>query len=123
MKKILLVDDSVIQLRMIKGILQNDYEVMMVTSGPEAMELLGKKKPDLILLDYEMPEVDGKETLKMFRENDGIKDIPVVFLTGSVEKEDIGAILDLRPQGYLQKPVEPEQLFAIIQKVLVEKSE
>lgn len=123
MKKILLVDDSVIQLRMIKGILQNDYEVMMVTSGPEAMELLGKKKPDLILLDYEMPEVDGKETLKMFRENDGIKDIPVVFLTGSVEKEDIGAMLDLRPQGYLQKPVEPEQLFAIIQKVLVEKSE
>lgn len=118
MKKILLIDDSVIQLQIIKGILQNDYEIMTVTSGLEAIALIQKQKPDLILLDYGMPVVDGKATLKMLREKEEIMDIPVIFLTGFNERENIEAVLELHPQGYLLKPVEPERLLESIQKVL-----
>lgn len=118
MKKILLIDDSGIQLRILKGILQDSYEVLMAASGLEGLEIVKEKKPDLILLDYKMPMFDGKATLKKLREKEETKDIPVVFLTGVNDKEDIQEVLELRPQGYLLKPVEPDRLFEIIHKVI-----
>lgn len=118
MKRILLIDDSAIQLRMMRGILQEDYEVMMATSGMEGIKIINKKKPDLIFLDYDMPMLDGKATLKMLKNSNETKDIPVVFLTGTNDKENVTEVLKLKPAGYLLKPAEPDKLFEIIHKVL-----
>ena len=90
----------------------------MATSGTQALTMIGKEKPDMIFLDYEMPGCDGKRTLEMIREVDEIKDIPVVFLTGVSDKEYIEAVLELNPAGYLLKPAEASRILDTIEKVL-----
>lgn len=117
-KRILAVDDSGVLLRSVKAILEKKYEVVVATSGPMAMKQAKKKLPDLMLLDYEMPEWDGKKTLEEFRNDDELKNIPVVFLTGVSDKEHILAVLGLKPEGYLLKPIEQERLLDTIQNVL-----
>ena len=117
-KSILLVDDSNIQLRALNDLLKTKYEVRMATSGMQALTLIGKKKPDMIVLDYEMPICDGRMTFKMIKELDEAKDIPVVFLTGVSDKEHIEAVLELKPAGYLLKPANADRIYNIIEKVL-----
>ena len=70
------------------------------------------------MLDYEMPEWDGKKTLEEIRKDEEIMDIPVMFLTGVAEKEYIAAVLGLNPAGYLLKPVEQSKLLKSIEEVL-----
>ncbi len=67
-KCVLLVDDNAMQLRTLNEILKNKYDVQMATSGMKALTLIGKRLPDVIFLDYEMPMCDGKMTLQMIRE-------------------------------------------------------
>lgn len=117
-KSILLVDDSGIQLRALNDMLKFKYEVRMATSGMQALTLIGKKKPDIIFLDYEMPVCDGRMTLEMIRELEEAKDIPVVFLTGVSDKEHIEAVLRLKPAGYLLKPASSEMIYNILEKLL-----
>lgn len=117
-KNILLVDDNAIQLRSLKGSLQNIYDVSMAVSGAEAIVQIGKKKPDLIFLDYEMPVCDGKMTLEMIRSIEENRDIPVVFLTGVNDSEHIAAVLKLKPAGYLLKPASIDKILEIVHKLL-----
>ncbi len=118
-KRILAVDDSGILLRSVKAALENTYEVMVANSGMMAIKQAKKKLPDLILLDYEMPEWDGRKTLEEIRKDEELKDIPVVFLTAVREREHIAAVLKLRPSGYLLKPIEPQILIDSIEKAMV----
>ena len=117
-KTILLVDDNAMQLRTLNEMLKMQYDVQMATSGMKALTLIGKKKPDIIFLDYEMPMCDGKMTLEMIREVEEAKDIPVVFLTGVNDKEHIEAVLRLKPAGYLLKPASAEMIFSTLDKFL-----
>ena len=120
-KKILAVDDDAIILRQIKGILDAKYDVSLAVSGTKALTTIAKKHPDLILLDYEMPVCDGRQTLNMIRSDEDIKDIPVVFLTGVSDAVHIKAVLELKPSGYLLKPVNSDMLLSTIEKVLSKK--
>ena len=79
-KRILVVDDNGTTLRTMKVMLEDYYDVAIAISGAQAMTSIGKKRPDLILLDYEMPVCDGRMTLEMIRADDEMKDIPVVFI-------------------------------------------
>jgi len=117
-KCILLVDDSPMQLRILNELLKKDYDIQMATSGPKALTLIGQRLPDLIFLDYDMPECDGRMTLQMIREIEEAKDIPVVFLTGLNDGKHIRAVLDLHPDGYLLKPANSKMLNAALQKYL-----
>ena len=119
LKRILAVDDSGILLRSVKAALENQYEVMVANSGMAAIKQAKKKLPDLILLDYEMPEWDGRKTLEEIRKDEELKDIPVVFLTAVRERENITAVLKLRPSGYLLKPIEPKVLIDTIEKAMI----
>lgn len=118
-KRILAVDDSGILLRSVKNILDGKYEVIVANSGMLAIKQAKKKAPDLILLDYEMPEWDGKRTLEEIRNDDELKDIPVVFLTAVADKAHIKAVLELRPSGYLLKPIDQQRLMETIEKALI----
>lgn len=118
MKKILVVDDSPVTLRGIKAMLDKDYQITVATSGEQALQTLKKRRPDLILLDYEMPGLDGRETLEKIRADEEICDIPVIFLTGVADKEYIAAVLKLNPAGYFLKPAERDRLIQAIEDAL-----
>lgn len=115
---VLIVDDNAATLRSIKAMLDEPYNTAVATSGIKAMTAMGKKRPDLILLDYEMPVCDGRQTLEMIRADDELKDIPVIFLTGVDDREHIEAVLKLRPAGYLLKPAVRDKLIEAIDKAL-----
>lgn len=117
-RHILVVDDSGVLLRSVKVILEKNYDVSFATSGQMALKQAKKQKPDLILLDYEMPGWDGKKTLEEIQADEELKDIPVVFLTGVADKNHILAVLKLNPAGYLLKPIERERLLDTIYNVL-----
>lgn len=117
-KTILLIDDEPVMLRAVRALLQDKYKVLMATSGTEALILLGKQIPDLIFLDYNMPVCDGRQTLKMIREFEPAKNVPIVFLTGISDKSHIEMVLRLNPAGYLLKPVKRDTLFALIKEIL-----
>ena len=121
MKRILLIDDSLIQLRTLNMLLQDKYEVFMSTTGYDGISIAKKERPDLILLDYNMPILRGRDAFKKLQEKEETKDIPVIFLTGVDEREEVEEVLRLRPQGYLLKPVENDLLFAKIDKILAEQ--
>lgn len=119
-KQILAVDDSGILLRSVKAMLDKQYDVAVATSGMLAIKQAKKNLPDLILLDYEMPEWDGKRTLEEIQKDEELKDIPVVFLTAVSDRAHIEAVLKLKPSGYLLKPIEQHKLVDTIEKVLSE---
>ena len=98
--------------------LREKYNVATAVSGKIALNFLEKRKTDLILLDYVMPDEDGPAVLKKLRENDATKDIPVVFLTGINDRSKIEKVLDMKPQGYLLKPIKPEKLFRTIRQII-----
>ena len=117
-KRIMVIDDDTVMLRMIREHLRDHYEVVIVTSGTLALKYLETKTADLILLDYEMPEESGPEVLQKLHDNPNTNKIPVLFLTGVTEKSKIAKALVLKPQGYLLKPIDRNKLFAAIEKQL-----
>lgn len=117
-KRILVVDDNGTALRTIKAMLEDTYEITLAISGAQAMTSIGKKRPDLILLDYEMPVCDGRMTLEMIRADEDLTNIPVVFLTAINNRENIEAVVKLKPAGYMLKPPVKEKLLAEIDKIL-----
>ncbi len=118
-KCIMAVDDSGIMLRSVKSMLEKKYDVIVANSGKLALKQGQKNVPDLILLDYEMPEWDGKKTLEEIRNDEVLHDTPVVFLTAVADKSHIAAILELKPSGYLLKPIEQQMLMDTIEKALI----
>lgn len=119
-KRILVVDDNGTALRTMKAMLQEEYQVDLAISGAQAMTSIGKNRPDLILLDYEMPICDGKMTLEMIRADEEMKDIPVIFLTAINDRENIEAVLKLKPAGYFLKPPVKDRLISEINKIVNE---
>lgn len=117
-KHILVVDDSPMMLKMLKEQLHDDYDVATAISGKIALKFLERKKTDLILLDFEMPEENGPAVLEKIRAVDSLKDIPVIFLTGVSEREKIQEALMLRPQSYLLKPIDRDKLLNAIESVI-----
>lgn len=120
-KKILIVDDSPLLLRNMKTILQDEYTVFLATSGEQALQMIPRKEPDLILLDYEMPGMDGKATFEAILADEFGKNIPVIFLTSKAEKEHVYAILKSNPDGYILKPASKAKLLDTIEEVLRKK--
>lgn len=109
-KKILVVDDSGAMLRNVKGWLEDKYDVVLANSGAQAIRYLSLSTPDLILLDYEMPVVDGKQVFEMLRSEVQFQDIPVIFLTSKADKKSVMDVMALRPEGYLLKTMSPDEI-------------
>ena len=108
--KILVVDDSMTIRQGIKQLLGEDYEVAMAASGVAAIRSITLNRPDLVLLDYEMPVCNGKQVLEMIRSDDSLAELPVFFLTGRVDPESVKKVIPLKPEGYLSKYLKPEDI-------------
>ena len=109
-KHILVVDDDLVALKVVKGYLDKQFKVTCVKSGAQALKFLEKQFPDCILLDCYMPEMDGPATLRKIRIMDKGGTVPVVFLTGNSEKDMVMRSLSLHPSGFLLKPVNQKEL-------------
>lgn len=109
-KKVLIVDDSSVILHAMKELLSPEYDVSLAKSGMAAIRCITLNRPNLILLDYEMPVCDGRQTLEMIRSEEDFADIPVIFLTGRSDTESIRKVMSLKPAGYLLKSLKPEDI-------------
>lgn len=108
--KILIVDDSSFMRNRMINMLSAKYEISEADSSIAAIKKLTLDKPDLILLDYEMPVCDGKQTLEMIRSEKDIADIPVIFLTSRRDKKTVEAVMELKPERYLIKTLPDEKI-------------
>lgn len=122
-KHIIVVDDNPVLLRNMRNMLQDKYRVTLATSAAQCMKAMGQDSPDLIILDYEMPVVDGKQTLEMIRAEEDYKDVPVIFLTGIADKEHVDAVLDLKPAGYFVKPPMQTKIINAIENIFLKQGE
>ena len=106
-KRILIVDDDPAYAKMVREWIKDLYRVDIVTAGMQAISFLLKvkeeEKVDLILLDYEMPVIDGPQVLQMLRQDPKTEHIPVVFLTGVGTKDAVERVMALKPDGYILK--------------------
>lgn len=109
---ILCVDDTPANLSLLSGLLKETYTIKVATSGAKALELLAKSKPDLILLDIMMPEMDGYETCRRIKASPLWKDLPVIFLTAKTESADIVLGFEVGAVDYVGKPFNSHELLA-----------
>lgn len=117
-KKIMLVDDSALLLRSMKSMLEKRYDICLAKSGEQALNMIPRENPDLILLDYEMDGMDGRETFETMKEDEDMKWIPVVFLTSVANRQSIYSVLKSKPDGYILKPPDEERIFETIEEIL-----
>jgi len=104
-KLILIVDDTPINIGVISGALKDSFATKVATSGEKALAIAaGKEKPDLILLDILMPEMDGYEVCRRLKANPDTRDIPVIFLTSQTEAEDETKGFEVGAVDYIHKP-------------------
>jgi len=103
--KVLVVDDTPTNIMVLREILEEQgVNIAIAKNGKQALTYAPKFEPDLILLDIMMPEMDGFETCEKLKLDDSTKDIPIVFLTAKVEKEDITKGLELGAVDYILNP-------------------
>ena len=117
-KRILIIDDDPSYASMVREWIKDTYKTDVVTSGMHAITFLLKNPVNLILLDYEMPVIDGPQVLQMLREEEATSNIPVIFLTGNGTKEAVTRVMELKPEGYVLKSTTREDLLNYLSKKL-----
>ncbi|MDR2199553.1 MAG: response regulator [Deltaproteobacteria bacterium] len=105
-KQILVVDDNISNLKYISAQLSDVYRVVMAKSGEQALKIASKQALDLVLLDIEMPDMDGFETLKRMRENPEIPKLPVIFLSANNDPATEVKALSVGAMDFIAKPFE-----------------
>lgn len=111
---VLIVDDDIVMLRTMVNVLKEDFSTRIAKSGVQALKVITKEKPDLILLDYMMPVADGLQTLRMIRNERDMADVPVFFLTGVADSDMVGKAMTMKIEGYILKTMPPAEILSRI---------
>jgi len=114
---VLVVDDEPANIHLIKGILPSEIKIRAAISGKVALKQLAKSQPDLILLDLLMPEMDGFETLAQIKQIPECQQIPVIVVSGNANAEDIERTKALGAMAHLLKPINQQDLLALIASI------
>ncbi|CAK0749790.1 Response regulator receiver protein [Gammaproteobacteria bacterium] len=117
-KKILIVDDAPENIMIISGILQDDYEIIAAINGSDAIETASSEKPDLILLDVVMPEMDGYTVCGWLKASKDTRKIPVIFVTSNNNQEDVARGMEVGAFYYIVKPVNAKTIRAVVKAAL-----
>ncbi len=117
-KKILAIDDSIIALKQLQNILEKKFEFVGVTSGLAGLKRLDAEPFDLVLLDIEMPVMDGFATLTAIRQREALKDLPIIILTGTRHKQKVIRGITSGVHGYVVKPADSELLISKIEAAI-----
>ena len=121
-KTILACDDQDLMRKLVSGVLrQMGYEVVTAESGEDCLETLKTLKPDLLILDIDMPGIDGFETCKQIRKTLPHVTCPIIFLTGRRDKADVQRALAAGGNDFLIKPFQPKMLEQRVEKWIGQK--
>lgn len=105
-KKVLIVEDNELNMKLFNDLLQaHGYETIQTGDGRDVMDIVRKNRPDLILMDIQLPEISGLEVTKMLKADDDLKSIPVVAVTAFAMKGDEEKIREGGCEGYIAKPI------------------
>jgi len=119
MRKILLVDDHPDIVRLLEIALRGEgHTILTAYDGKQALEVIQKERPDLIVLDVMMPEVDGFRVLSRIKTDPELQHIVVVMLTVRDQPEDVTLGLDIGADFYLSKPFKPTDVLSLVRRVL-----
>lgn len=121
-KSIVAVDDSGLMLKLLEKLLSKEYAYLAFSKGMRALKYLKDAcAPDLIILDIDMPEIDGYEMLEMIREKDELKEVPVLFLTSNNDKEHVVKAIKTGANDYIVKPIDENVFMDKVRKLLKEE--
>lgn len=121
-KKVLVVEDNYMNKVLVKEILTlHGYDIIEANTGTEALRILAEQKPDIILMDVHLPEMDGITATRIIKSNEAQKAIPVLALTASAMKGDEEKLMDKGFDGYVAKPIEVKKLVEVIAGKIKEK--
>ena len=115
---VLIVDDDITSLKLAMNIVEKDYRVATAVSGAMALKYLEKNRPDLILLDLNMPEMDGLEVMEILSANPEYSSIPVIFLTATHSPQVEAQCLDVGALDFVSKPFIPQVLRSRVRRIL-----
>jgi len=118
---ILYIEDNAGNRMLVKRILEAEgFSVTEATDGPTGLEMAAQTQPDLILLDINLPEIDGYDLARRFRDTPGLQQVPILAITANVMQGDRERTLEAGCDGYIQKPIDvdrlPEQVRTALQK-------
>jgi CheY-like chemotaxis protein len=118
-KRILVIEDNETNMYLISFILKSrGYEIIEAKSGEEGVDIAVKERPDLILMDIQLPGIDGLEATKRIRKSEAAREIPIVALTSYAMTGDREKSLSAGCTGYIEKPVNPDTILGEIEKYL-----
>ncbi len=116
---ILVIDDNEVNLKLAQKILTvSGYEVMAAARGEQAIEMACTRRPDLILLDIRLPDIDGLEVLRRLRSLPETKDVPIVAMTAQAMPDEVDRFVAAGCDGYIQKPISLQTFRAEVQRHL-----
>ena len=124
MATILVVDDDDMNLKMAEFILKKDMKenkVLLADSGMKAIDTLQREKVDLVLLDFQMPVMNGLKTLELIRKREDLKDVAVIFLTAASDRDTVIKAGMMGVVDYIKKPFMPNDLIDRVSQVLMKK--
>lgn len=120
LKKVLVVDDDPYILMSLEFLMKKSgYEVMIARNGTEALELVEKQMPDIVLLDIMMPDVDGYQICKHIKKSDTLKHTKVVFMSAKTKESDIQKGYDLGASLYIIKPFSTREIVKQIKELML----
>ena len=118
-KTILIVEDNELNMKLFHDLLEaQGYGILQTKDGMEALKIARDKRPDLILMDIQLPEVSGLEVTKWIKEDDSLKTIPVIAVTAFAMKGDEEKIREGGCEAYIAKPISVANFLATVQKFL-----
>lgn len=118
LKRILVVDDNPSNLRLFELLLRNDYAVETARNAQEALEAVGRCRPDLVLMDIQLPGVDGLALTRLLRNDDRNRQIRIVALTAYAMVEDRDRAFAVGCDGFISKPIDTRTFSSSIEKHL-----
>lgn len=118
-KTILIVEDNDLNMKLFNDLLQaHGYETMQTMDGREVLQMVKERRPDLIIMDIQLPEISGLEVTKMLKADDSLKDIPVIAVTAFAMKGDEEKIREGGCEGYIAKPISVPVFLETVAKFL-----
>lgn len=118
MKYILAADDEPMNLEIMQMILMDKYELHCVENGVECLESIEKRLPDLLLLDFAMPEMNGLEVCEHLRSQERTENLPIIMVSGYASKEHISKGFKAGVNEYVTKPFKSEQLLKVVEEFI-----
>jgi len=120
---ILIVDDVPTNIQVLAGFLKKHYQLKAATNGKQALKIIKQQLPDLILLDIEMPEMNGYEVCQTLKDNPETQNIPIIFVTANNQEEDEEKGLQLGAVDYITKPIRPSIVTARVKTQITLKQQ